>query len=65
MGRLTDLGYYDVDSPRYGDFFHEVTGHTNTYYAWARRGYQADTEEPFVVWAGRMKASVKRPPTPG
>ncbi|WP_164019367.1 Ig-like domain-containing protein [Pyxidicoccus trucidator] len=51
------LGYTFVDG-RYGNFRAEVSGYTNLYYAWARRGYEPDSTAPDSVWLPRMQAAV-------
>ncbi|MFP2931493.1 Ig-like domain-containing protein [Pyxidicoccus sp. 3LG] len=51
------LGYYFVDG-RYGNFKSEVSGYTNLYYAWARRGYEPNTDAPDSVWLPLMQSAV-------
>ncbi|QSQ24945.1 hypothetical protein JY651_08390 [Pyxidicoccus parkwayensis] len=51
------LGYHFVDG-RYGNFKAEVSGYTNLYYAWARRGYEPDSTAPDSVWLPLMQSAV-------
>ncbi|MCY1021855.1 Ig-like domain-containing protein [Pyxidicoccus sp. MSG2] len=51
------LGYYFADG-RYGNFRSEVSGYTNLYYAWARRGYEPDSTAPDAVWLPLMQGAV-------
>jgi hypothetical protein len=53
------LGYFFVDG-RYGDFSSEVASYTNLYVAWARRGYEPDSEAPDSVWLPLMREAVAR-----
>ncbi|NTX38258.1 Ig-like domain-containing protein [Myxococcus sp. CA033] len=51
------LGYYFADG-RYGNFKSEVSGYTNLYYAWARRGYEPNTDAADSVWLPLMQSAV-------
>ncbi len=54
-----ELAYYFSDG-RYGDAYSEVSGFTNTYHAWVRRGYETSSEESDDVWLPKMEAGVRR-----
>lgn len=58
------LGYFFADG-RYGDYLHEVAGHTNLYVAWARRGYEPDASAPDSVWLPLMRDAVARAASQG
>ena len=54
-----EFAYYFSDG-RYGDVYSEVSGFTNTYHAWVRRGYESFSEETDDVWIPKMEAGVRR-----
>lgn len=58
--RRIPFGYYLADARRYGDYLHEVVGHTDVYHAIWKFGYEANTDEDESLWVPRYKTGLGR-----